>query len=194
MNYLILVNKNNRIPTNWKNNIQLVNTKSLDGRIIEVEKDTLDNFNKLKKEANEIGIEIGINEGYRSEEEQEEIQSRLKEIKGIEYVQQYVAEAGYSEHHTALAIDVGLRQNGQLIQENEEGNVKKEIYERLHPLLAKYGFILRYPKGKEEITGYRYEPWHIRYIKDKEKASEIMANNLSLEEYLESKKIIIKKI
>ena len=134
------------------------------------------------KEANEIGIEIGINDGYRSEEEQEEIQSRLKEIKGIEYVQQYVAEAGYSEHHTALAIDVGLRQNGQLIQENEEGNVKKEIYERLHPLLAKYGFILRYPKGKEEITGYRYEPWHIRYIKDKEKASEIMANNLSLEE------------
>lgn len=194
MNYLILVNKNNRIPTNWKNNIQLVNTKSLDGRIIEVEKDALDNFNKLKKEANEIGIEIGINDGYRSEEEQEEIQSRLKETKGIEYVQQYVAEAGYSEHHTALAIDVGLRQNGQLIQENEEGNVKKEIYERLHPLLAKYGFILRYPKGKEEITGYRYEPWHIRYIKDKEKASEIMANNLSLEEYLESKKIIIKKI
>lgn len=194
MNYLILVNKNNRIPTNWKNKIQLVKTKSLDGRIIEVEKDALDNFNKLKKEANEIGIEIGINDGYRSEEEQEEIQSRLKEIKGIEYVQQYVAEAGYSEHHTALAIDVGLRQNGQLIQENEEGNVKKEIYERLHPLLAKYGFILRYPKGKEEITGYRYEPWHIRYIKDKEKASEIMANNLSLEEYLESKKIIIKKI
>lgn len=194
MNYLILVNKNNRIPTNWKNKIQLVNTKSLDGRIIEVEKDALDNFNKLKKEANEIGIEIGINDGYRSEEEQEEIQSRLKETKGIEYVQQYVAEAGYSEHHTALAIDVGLRQNGQLIQENEEGNVKKEIYERLHPLLAKYGFILRYPKGKEEITGYRYEPWHIRYIKDKEKASEIMANNLSLEEYLESKKIIIKKI
>lgn len=194
MNYLILVNKNNRIPTNWKNKIQLVKTKSLDGRIIEVEKDALDNFNKLKKEANEIGIEIGINDGYRSEEEQEEIQSRLKETKGIEYVQQYVAEAGYSEHHTALAIDVGLRQNGQLIQENEEGNVKKEIYERLHPLLAKYGFILRYPKGKEEITGYRYEPWHIRYIKDKEKASEIMANNLSLEEYLESKKIIIKKI
>lgn len=194
MNYLILVNKNNRIPTNWKNKIQLVKTKSLDGRIIEVEKDALDNFNKLKKEANEIGIEIGINDGYRSEEEQEEIQSRLKEIKGIEYVQQYVAEAGYSEHHTALAIDVGLRQNGQLIQENEEGNVKKEIYERLHPLLAKYGFILRYPKGKEEITGYRYEPWHIRYIKDKEKASEIMENNLSLEEYLESKKIIIKKI
>ena len=58
----------------------------------------------------------------------------------------------------------------------------------LHKYLSEYGFILRYPEGKEKITGYGYEPWHIRYVKDPEIASYITENNLTLEEYLELRK------
>ena len=184
MNYLVLVNKNNKIPSNWSNQIQLIDIKNLDGEIIKIEKKTLEKYNELKKAATKIGIEIGINDAYRSIKEQEKTYKQLEEEKGLEYAQLYVAAAGYSEHHTGLAIDIGLRQNGQIIEENEEGTVKLQIYEKLHPLLADYGFILRYPKEKEEITGYKYEPWHIRYIHDIKKAHIIMDNNITLEEYL----------
>ena len=66
------------------------------------------------------------------------------------------------------------------------------MYEKLHTILADFGFILRYPKGKEEITGYRYEPWHIRYIQDVEKAHKIMDEGLTLEEYVNAKRMVIK--
>ena len=66
------------------------------------------------------------------------------------------------------------------------------MYEKLHTLLADYGFILRYPKGKEEVTGYRYEPWHIRYIQDVEKAHKIMDEGMSLEEFLGAKRMVMK--
>ena len=116
----------------------------------------------------------------------------LLEKKGPEYVQLFVATPGYSEHHTGLAVDVALRQNGQIVEENEEKTVKLHMYEKLHTLLADFGFILRYPKGKEEVTVYRYEPWHIRYIQDVEKAHKIMDEGMSLEEFLGAKRMVMK--
>ena len=71
MNYLVLVNKNNKIPSNWSNQIQLIDIKNLDGEIIKIEKETLEKYNELKKAATKIGIEIGINDAYRSIKEQE---------------------------------------------------------------------------------------------------------------------------
>ena len=65
---------------------------------------------------------------------------------------------------------------------------EREIFAKIHEKLADYGFILRYPEGKDDITGYGYEPWHFRYIKDKKIAKEIMSNNLTYEEYLEKNK------
>ena len=64
---------------------------------------------------------------------------------------------------------------------------EREIFSQIHPKLAKYGFILRYLEGKDEITGYGYEPWHFRYINDKDVAKEIMDKGLTLEEYLKNK-------
>ena len=66
--------------------------------------------------------------------------------------------------------------------------VECEIFEKIHEKLADYWFILRYLEGKEKITGYEYEPWHIRYIWDVDVAREIMENWLTLEEYLDNTK------
>ena len=62
---------------------------------------------------------------------------------------------------------------------------EREIFAKVHAKLADYGFILRYPEGQNEKTGYAYEPWHFRYIKDVEAAKKIMSEGLTLEEYLQ---------
>ena len=190
MNYLILVNKENSIPTDWEDEIKLINIVDIEGEKTKIESETLDKFYELRQKAAEMGLEIEINSAYRSVKDQEDIAREIEMEKGPEYVQLYVATPGYSEHHTGLAVDVALRQNGQKVVENEERTVKRQMYEKLHTILADYGFILRYPKGKEDITGYRYEPWHIRYIQDVEKAHEIMDNNQCLEEYVNAKRLV----
>ena len=86
---------------------------------------------------------------------------------------------GYSEHHSALAVDLGiLLDNGGVEYYSSTGE-----YTWLTQNCHKYGFIIRYPKGKEEITGYQYEPWHIRYI-GVDKAAAVYESGLCLEEYL----------
>ena len=60
---------------------------------------------------------------------------------------------------------------------------EREIFSKVHQKLTKYGFILRYPEGKDDITGYSYEPWHFRYVGEKD-AKKISEKNLTLEEYL----------
>lgn len=193
VDYLILVNKDKRIPSNWEENIQLIDIVDIEGKNTKIEKETLEKFYELKEASKQFGFDIEINSAYRSVEKQEELSKELEEEFGQEYVQQYVATPGYSEHHTGLSIDIALRQNGQIIEENEEGTIKQQMYEKLHTIIADYGFILRFPKGKEEITGYGYEPWHIRYIQDVDKAHSIMDNNLCLEEFIKKKKSLIKK-
>lgn len=91
---------------------------------------------------------------------------------------------GTSEHHTGQAIDLVIMKDNKWIIENEELLRENDIFERIHKVLKYFGFILRYPKGKEYITGYSYEPWHIRYV-----GEDIAMNigNLTLEEYLENK-------
>ncbi len=103
---------------------------------------------------------------------------------GEDYVKTYVAVPGYSEHHTGLAIDVCLDIYGKRVNDNDEMIAQKEIFEKIWAHLADYGFILRYPEGKEDITDYGFEPWHFRYIDDVEAAKEIMEKGITFEEYL----------
>ena len=121
---------------------------------------------------------------YRSVNRQQRLWDKWSETKGKDYVKKYVAVPGYSEHHTGLAIDLDLIKDGKLIDENDDLFAEKDIFLTIHNMLAKYGFILRYPNGKENITGYSYEPWHIRYVGSPQIASEIFTKNLTLEEYL----------
>ena len=104
--------------------------------------------------------------------------------KGIDYVKKYVAVPGYSEHHTGLALDICIKVNGELVYENEDMIADRDTFSKIHAKLADYGFILRYLENKDDITGYSYEPWHLRYIDSPEIAKEIMSKDITFEEYL----------
>ena len=187
IDYLILVNKDNKLPDDWKNIVELDSTKDAWDEEIQVESGTLKKFYELKKYFEKENIYIEIDSSYRSIEEQQRIWNEYEKEFGINYTKRFVAVPGYSEHHTGLAIDICLRKGNKIIGENKDLMNEEKSFLKIHKKLADYGFILRYPNGKESITGYGYEPWHIRYIKDIKTAKYIMDNNLTLEEYLERK-------
>lgn len=184
MNYLVLVNKLNPIPEDWTNEIKTEHFTNCIGEDVEVESKAYQAYLDLKKELSEQGIEVDLDSALRSFQVQQEIMETFTKEYGSEYAAKVVAVPGLSEHHTGLALDLFLIVDGKPTILNEEMVDYPEIWEQIHQKLSKYGFILRYPEGREHITGYTYEPWHIRYIDDKEKAAEIMAEGISLEEYL----------
>ena len=111
--------------------------------------------------------------GWRSQEEQHEIYIRSLWENGEEFTKQFVARPGHSEHQTGLAMDINSL-------EQSWGETADGIWLAAH--CAEYGFILRYPQGKEDITGYMYEPWHVRYL-GIDLATAITDSGLTLEEY-----------
>ena len=187
IDYLVLVNKQNKLPDDWEEKVELADAKDFEGGTIQVEKEALEQFNKLKDALHEEGVDIVLDSCYRSVKRQQEIWDEFTEKYGEEYTKTYVAVPGYSEHHTGLAIDVALEKDGKVIYENDEMIAEKETFAKVHEKLADYGFILRYKEGKEDVTGYGYEPWHFRYVGNVDVAKEIMSKDLTLEEYLENK-------
>ena len=189
IDYLVLVNKQNKLPDDWESNVELVEVKNAYDEDIKVEKKAYEKYLELKEDLAKDGITIELDSCYRSVQRQQDLWDEWSADpeKGPEYVKKYVAVPGYSEHHTGLAIDICLRVNGELVYENDDMIKEKEIFSKIHAKLAKYGFILRYLEGKDDITGYSYEPWHLRYIDDIEAAKEIMDKGLTFEEYLQNK-------
>ena len=183
MNYLIVVNKSNLIDASYFDNLELVECNDVLGETISVEKETHAAYLKLKKFLKTKNIFIELDSAYRSIEEQQRIIDDYTIKYGIDYVNKYVASIKTSEHHTGLAIDLALVVNGKKLTENEDLFANENVYLEIHKYLSDFGFILRYPKGKENITGYNYEPWHIRYV-GIENAKFISSNNLTLEEYM----------
>ena len=186
--YLVLVNKYSQLPDDWEKNVKLVKAKNAWKEEIEVEKEAYNNYLKLKDELKKEGITILLDSVYRSVREQQNLWDEWSNDpeKGPDYVKQYVAVPGYSEHHTGLAIDICIKKNGKLIFDNDEMIAERKIFKKIHKKLADYGFILRYLENRDDITGYSYEPWHLRYIGDKKIAKEIMDKNITFEEYLGS--------
>ena len=176
--YLVLVNPWNKYPDNIDFNIIDVNSKYAENRF--AEENTFKAFLKLKEYALENGYDIEIESGYRSVEHQQRVFDNCANQKGLEYAKKYVAIPGYSEHHTGLALDICLKQDDKYIIEH---NLPDDFKNFLKENAYKFGFIIRYPKGKEDITGYNYEPWHIRYVGNI--AEYIDKHNLTLEEYLD---------
>ena len=184
-NYLVLVNKQNKLPDNWEEIVEMVETKNGFGKILKVEKETLEKYNELRSDLLSEWVDIELDSAYRSFSLQNEFFEKFKEEYGIEYASNYAAPAGYSEHHTWLAIDICIKkENWEVISENHEMIVELWVFDKVHKKLADYWFILRYIDGKEKITWYTYEPRHLRYIWDVNIAKEIMDNWLTLEEYL----------
>lgn len=173
-------------------NLVLVNdynemTKSIAPVLITTEngekiaRDVYPSLIKMFDDARTQGFLPELTSGYRSSEDQADLfNERVREYRQLGYSKKeavsltndYAALPGYSEHETGLAADI-----------NSKAGDSRELYKWLEENAYRYGFILRYPKGKEDITGIEYEPWHYRYV-GTEAAEYIYHNDLTLEEYL----------
>lgn len=131
---------------------------------------------------NETGLKkINVISGYRSIETQQEIFKQKAKFYGRLYAKSHVQAPGFSEHHTGLCVDVSIFNSEDGSSEDFDG---KGEYEWFLKNAWKYGFVLRYPKGKEKITGISHEPWHFRFVGVLH-AYYMTQNNLCLEEYVE---------
>ena len=157
---ILVVNKTYGLPADY-------GTPSLNAN-------ALAQFNKLTQEAAKLGLSIKCSSGYRSYSDQERIYNNYVAIDGIVKADTYSARPGHSEHQTGLAIDVNSIDYTFLDTPECEWLAKNA---------HKFGFIIRYPKGKEAVTGYSYEPWHIRFL-GVDTATAVYNSGLCLEEYL----------
>lgn len=178
MNYRLLVNKTNGLSKDFIPE-ELVDTKSEYKEGILINEEVLNAFRKLQNDAKVFNYSFDIESGYRSYDYQEKIYNELVKEKGFNYALRSVAKPGCSEHQTGLAIDICIYKEGKCYIEHDIEDFPETKW--LHSNCHKYGFILRYPKDKEEITEYMYEPWHLRYVGDI--APYIYNNDLTLEEY-----------
>ncbi len=175
IDYLVLVNKLNALPEDWEDNLDVVFATNSFGDEIEVERTACKAYLQLREYLRKHdGIEVELDSARRSVATQQKIMDDFTAEYGADYAAKTVAMPGYSEHHTGLALDLYFRLDGEDVYYNEDMVQHPEIWEKVHAVLADYGFILRYLEGKEHITGYGYEPWHLRYVGE-EVAKEIMA-------------------
>ena len=182
LNYLILVNKNKPLEKDYKPS-NLVKIKTKLNKDIYLEEKTYKYITKLLDEANKIfDTELIVESGFRDYSYQEKLFQNELKIKGsMEEVNKTLAFPGESEHQTGLAVDIGFISGG-LYDPYYEIEEYKDEFKWLSENAHRYGFILRYPLGKEYITGYNYESWHFRYIGNI--ANYLYSHKLTLEEFL----------
>ncbi len=153
---VLLVNKKYELPRDYGEGLDL---------------DAYSAYVDMKKAS---GYDMEIVSGFRSYERQEEVYKYWCGISGIEKAKTYSAQPGHSEHQAGLAIDITSLE--QTYADTDEGKWLAEN-------CWKYGFIIRYPKDKMSITGYMWEPWHVRYL-GKSTAKLVHDSGLTLEEFL----------
>jgi len=173
---LLLVNKYYYLDRDFA--VDLVEQSASYGSIGErMERATYAAFEELFAAAQAAGYQLYVTSGYRGYEEQEEVFASYLAEGDEEYALKYAAKPGYSEHQTGRAIDVFTP--GETTSSFANSPVAAWLAEHAH----EYGFILRYPEGKEDLTGYSYEPWHYRYV-GHAAAEEIFQRGITLEEYV----------
>lgn len=196
IDYMALVNKLNPLPEGWEDSLETVTITNSVGDEVEVEARAYAAYEQMKQDLEENdGIYLELDSARRSIAAQQEIMDQFTEKYGADYAAKTVAQPGYSEHHTGLALDLYFKvkdDDGNFTDVYENEDMEKEeylgVWDTIHSKLADYGFILRYLEGEEHVTGYRYEPWHIRYIDSVDTAKEIMSKpGFTLEEYLAGK-------
>lgn len=180
---LLLINQENPLPDDYKTTAtQLKNGQAVDERIYP-------ELQKMMDDARAAGLKPLICSSYRTSEKQKQLfdkkveqykQEGTAESEAVKQASAWVAPPGTSEHEAGLAVDIVDMDNQQLNETQEQTPTYKWLKENC----AKYGFILRYPPEKSEITNVNYEPWHFRYV-GKEHAEKIMSQGICLEEYIE---------
>lgn len=182
--YLILVNKSHKIdPEYVPSDLVMLKHVAEDRppKYQKMRKVAADAFEHLAKDAQKDGCKLRATSAFRPYKYQEKLHKAYEQTDSSQKVEQYSAKPGYSEHETGLAVDVSAESVGyELVEELEDTKEGKWIVKNAH----KYGFILRYPKGKKSITGYMYEPWHLRYVGE-DVAKKIYEEKVTLEEYLD---------
>ncbi|MCS1352544.1 D-alanyl-D-alanine carboxypeptidase family protein [Mechercharimyces sp. CAU 1602] len=180
---LVLVNKSHRLPSGYvpaltKPNVRFPFSEDLAKKKLRPEAATA--LEGLFTAAKQAGHILYAQSGYRSYERQESIFAYNAQQMGEKEANRVSARPGQSEHQTGLAMDITSQAVNYSLEpifgETAEG---KWVAANAH----KYGFIIRYPQGKEGVTGYSYEPWHLRYV-GIEAATKIKSTNSTLEEYL----------
>ena len=174
--YAILVNKYNSLPEKYAPDdiVEMSNWYAYpDNRIRQT---VYDAFKEMSEGAKESGYTLIVNSSYRSYEEQKEIYDDYERNRGKEYADKYAARPDFSEHQTGLSLDIFSP------GANMSNFADTETYKWLKDNSYKYGFILRYPLGKEDITGYNYEAWHYRYL-GKDLAKKVYDSGLTYDEY-----------
>ena len=175
---MVLVNKLNRLQSNYvPHDLEQISLNYATNNKF-LRKEAKENFEKLSSDAKKIGYSIIAVSAYRDYDYQENLFNNYVKEKGENYALKCSAKAGHSEHQTGLSVDVmGSNNDYDQFEKSKEFDwMKNNSY--------KYGFILRYPKGKEYITGFKYEPWHYRYV-GKDAANEMKETGMCLEEYVE---------
>lgn len=183
-NILVLVNKDESLPEDYRPedlvipNVNFSFEEDVDKRYLR--EPAAKALEAMFQAAKDDGLELFAVSGFRSYERQKEIYDHKVETEGEEIANKLVALPGHSEHQTGLTMDVSSQSADFDLQESfEDTEEGKWVKENAH----KYGYIIRYEKGKEDITGYAYEPWHLRFVGE-DAAKAIYEGGLTLEEYL----------
>ena len=173
---LVLVNKYNQLPQGFSqyNLVEMERSYTLrDGKNYLLNAVAYENYLKMYDDAKQEGLTLTVISAYRTEDYQRNLYNKKLRSSGKVYADNYSARAGHSEHQTGLAIDMGATKTSF-----EYSREFKWLQQHAH----EYGYILRYPKGKEWLTGYAYEPWHYRYV-GTEAATIIYNEGITYEEF-----------
>ncbi|WP_197483430.1 D-alanyl-D-alanine carboxypeptidase family protein [Paenibacillus elgii] len=182
----VLVNKTNKLPDSYKPqdlvdpNVPFTFKEKLEKR--KMRKEAAAALEKLFQAAKKDNLPLAGVSAYRSHETQKTVYDRYVKKDGEAAANKYSAKPGHSEHETGLAIDVA-GSSGKCAAQDCFGATKEAKWLAEHA--ADYGFIIRYPEGKEGITGYQYEPWHLRYV-GVDTAKAIVKQGVTLEEYVKN--------
>ncbi len=176
--YLMIVNKYYKLDSTYVPK-DMVMIEPDYGYAYEIRKDVYEAFKEMYKAAKKDNISLFIVSPYRSYNKQRNIYNSYVQSDGVNKADTYSARPGFSEHQTGLAMDLAPN-----VYMDLDTFVDSPSYSWMIDNAYKFGFILRYPKDKEYITGYMYEPWHYRYV-GIEAATIIKNENLTFEEYYE---------
>ena len=169
----VIVNKYNKLDSTFTPTKLVEIDNCVDGEHYLAEEAKLA-YDKMCTASLKEGLKLGVTSAYRSYESQQGVYATYLKSNGQDYVNQYVATPGYSEHQTGLALDVKSKVSSPFKTTKEYKWMLENAY--------KYGFILRYEEGKEDITGYNPEAWHFRYVGE-EAAKYVYENGITYEEY-----------
>ncbi|ERI05172.1 M15 family metallopeptidase [Aneurinibacillus aneurinilyticus] len=179
----VMVNKQFSLPENYEPtdlvdpNVRFTFKEKIEKR--KMRKEAAEALEKMFAGAEKDGVYLAGVSAYRSHKTQTAVFNRYVKKDGEEKAKTYSAVPGHSEHETGLAIDVSGSDGKCAATDCFAGTKEAEWLAKHAP---EYGFIIRYPEGKEAITGYKYEPWHIRYV-GIDIAKNIAERNITLEEY-----------